>query len=1259
MTRRTGLLAIAGLVAIGGLARADDTPPFVPQGLPQQGRLLDSNDNPVTGQVAMTFNLYHQATGGTAVWTEQQTVQVDNGYYAIVLGDPSQSGVQPITTDDLAGPTWLGVTIGANEMQPRLQLGTVPYAQRADLANRMLGGTIDGATITNSSVDATQVTVGGQTVIDGQGNVDATSLSIGGNTVIDSSGNLNGKPMSDYVTNEQLTQNYTDSTDLAGQEFDNEVRNGSFEQGQAGALPSYWDAVGGGNGTRGQVADPLFGANALEISDSDNAQQVAAQQVVIPASEIVAYAGDTFTASVWAKRKNGTSHGRLCIVEGDGASAPMDCADLSTDSTYTRAVVSHVVGSSASYLAVLLDSGSAPGDANDYVFDGVMLTRGKLAPAFSPNMAEQVAGELPDQSVPDSALPADVALLDAPSDAFTGDLSAKSFTGSGSGLTGVPDAALTANIPRLDAATNAFTGDLSAKSFTGSGAGLTGVPDGALSSNIPKLDAATNAFTGSIGASAFTGDGSGLTNISDAALSPNIPRLDAATNTFDGSISATSFTGSGSGLSGIPDGALSSNVALLDAKTDAFAGDLSAKSFTGSGSGLTGIPDGALSSNVPKLNASGNAFTGALSASSLTGSGAGLTNLNAAQVTGTFGSVTSSGSVTAPQGAFTSVTLGTAGGTNGSLQVNGTIRAQQLCDATGANCKTVSQGWDPPPAIVQLTDAPTITVDASRGYDFEVTLGGDHTLANPTGLGDGRFYTFRIKQDATGGWKLTWGSHYVFSGNSIPATAAGALSIATFVSDGTNLYNTGGYNLSGIVPFNFTNASGVAVNAVVTSNAVTLSGISGAVLASITGPGSPELSVNGGSWAATATVQAGDTLTVRATSSTSVSTTTSELISVGGYATSWSITTTTNPSAFGFTDVTNAALSTVVTSSPVTPTGYTGTVPVSVSGDGGPQISVNGGAWGTSGTMAPGQTLTVRLTSAATVSTSSKATVVAGSYSTTWTVTTTPCAGGTVSYSSPGSTSVTIPTGCTHATATLAGAGGGGGGHGSDDSGTGGSGGSGGYVAGTFTTTPGSTLFVWVGGGGIAATPCGGGAGTNGGGGPGAAPHCGDDGSGGGGGGYSAISTSSSASSGTVMVAAGGGGGGGTGDAGGGGTGGSGGSTGGNGSSAGGGGGAGATTSGGGSCGSYCGSNGSSFQGGSGGNGSGSYPGGGGGGGGGFYGGGGGGGSGGSSGGGGGGGGANWVAGSVTGVTNNSSGAGGGGNQTNGSNGSISITWQP
>lgn len=96
----------------------------------------------------------------------------------------------------------------------------------------------------------------------------------------------------------------------------------------------------------------------------------------------------------------------------------------------------------------------------------------------------------------------------------------------------------------------------------------------------------------------------------------------------------------------------------------------------------------------------------------------------------------------------------------------------------------------------------------------------------------------------------------------------------------------------------------------------------------------------------------------------------------------------TTPNAFTFTDVTGQALNALITSNTISIGGINSSTPVSVSGDGGPQVSINGGAWGTSGNITNGQSLVVRLTSANAASTARTATVNVGGVTDTWSVTT-------------------------------------------------------------------------------------------------------------------------------------------------------------------------------------------------------------------------------------------------------------------------------
>jgi hypothetical protein len=97
-----------------------------------------------------------------------------------------------------------------------------------------------------------------------------------------------------------------------------------------------------------------------------------------------------------------------------------------------------------------------------------------------------------------------------------------------------------------------------------------------------------------------------------------------------------------------------------------------------------------------------------------------------------------------------------------------------------------------------------------------------------------------------------------------------------------------------------------------------------------------------------------------------------------------------SPSGLSFTNVTGASLNTVYTSNTATITfsGCTTPYSVAVTGAATAQISVNGGAWSTSGAISSGQTLQVRMTTSGSVSTVLTATVTVGSSSTNWTTTT-------------------------------------------------------------------------------------------------------------------------------------------------------------------------------------------------------------------------------------------------------------------------------
>ena len=104
--------------------------------------------------------------------------------------------------------------------------------------------------------------------------------------------------------------------------------------------------------------------------------------------------------------------------------------------------------------------------------------------------------------------------------------------------------------------------------------------------------------------------------------------------------------------------------------------------------------------------------------------------------------------------------------------------------APSASASTTTESGAVAPTVVQLTDAPTIAVDASLGNDYRVTLGASRTMGNPSNPSDGQQIVFQITQGSSGGSTITWGSGYEFSAG-LPqptlSTAAGQTDVLGFV----------------------------------------------------------------------------------------------------------------------------------------------------------------------------------------------------------------------------------------------------------------------------------------------------------------------------------------------------------------------------------------------------------------------------------------------------------------------------------------------
>jgi hypothetical protein len=101
-----------------------------------QGFLKDGNGKAVdNGNYSITFKIYDVATGGTALWTEDNnSVNVYGGIYTVLLG-----GTNSLTTLAWDKPYFLGVNISGTELTPRIELTYAPYALSvASTANAQL-----------------------------------------------------------------------------------------------------------------------------------------------------------------------------------------------------------------------------------------------------------------------------------------------------------------------------------------------------------------------------------------------------------------------------------------------------------------------------------------------------------------------------------------------------------------------------------------------------------------------------------------------------------------------------------------------------------------------------------------------------------------------------------------------------------------------------------------------------------------------------------------------------------------------------------------------------------------------------------------------------------------------------------------------------------------------------------------------------------------------------------------------------------------
>jgi len=160
------------------------------------------------------------------------------------------------------------------------------------------------------------------------------------------------------------------------------------------------------------------------------------------------------------------------------------------------------------------------------------------------------------------------------------------------------------------------------------------------------------------------------------------------------------------------------------------------------------------------------------------------TSATVASGLGASSSVNTSGIITATSftGALTGDVTGNASSATNLTGAGST--AQVLGVNTGSlNGTKLYLSGNAAAEIVTLADGANITPDFTTGNNFEVTLAGNRTLNNPTGVTTGQSGVIFVKQDSSGSRTLGVQTHWQFAGGTAPTftTTANAVDVIGYV----------------------------------------------------------------------------------------------------------------------------------------------------------------------------------------------------------------------------------------------------------------------------------------------------------------------------------------------------------------------------------------------------------------------------------------------------------------------------------------------
>ena len=128
MNRQRWARMLIAISSLGVVMAPLEASAAIPQQIAFQGKLTDTQNQPLEGEIQMTFSLFKSKTGGTALWSEAKPVTVTQGLFSTQLGDTT---LFPSTLT-FSEAYWIELQVGTEPpLAPRQPLATSPYTFRA------------------------------------------------------------------------------------------------------------------------------------------------------------------------------------------------------------------------------------------------------------------------------------------------------------------------------------------------------------------------------------------------------------------------------------------------------------------------------------------------------------------------------------------------------------------------------------------------------------------------------------------------------------------------------------------------------------------------------------------------------------------------------------------------------------------------------------------------------------------------------------------------------------------------------------------------------------------------------------------------------------------------------------------------------------------------------------------------------------------------------------------------------------------------